>query len=254
MEECDCPNCQAVNDGPQGFTGSQGPETIGSQGPRGTQGEITMGAVGFQGFQGPEQIGLVGNDGAQGGIASPGWQGAVGDVGFQGSNDVFFRGFQGLAGRRGVQGPSSDEGAQGPIGFQGEGSIGLPGFYGPQGITNSEIGSQGPSGFQGPNLVQSYVTSNFIYAVGPPALTENFTVPFTSYVRVQVELSTTDPITISITSAPGPLRTVELVNVNQIVVIARILTPGNYYVRVNGPSSATVTIYSSSMIMLGYAA
>jgi len=158
--------------GPQGSTGSTGPQGVqgsagstgpqgvtgytGSTGPQGIQGNTgntgPQGIQGSTGFTGPQGIqGNTGNTGPQGSTGFTGPQGDTGPTGFTGpQGDTGFTGPQGIQGNTGYTGIQGDTGSTGFTGAQGD--TGPTGFTGPQGDTGPTgyTGIQGDTGPQGP--------------------------------------------------------------------------------------------------------
>ena len=131
-------------EGPQGYTGSQGP-------PNGYTGSRGIGYVGSQGLQGPQcpPNGYTGSQGIQGNLGYIGSQGS-GYIGSQGINGVI--GYNGSQGSQGIQGYVGSQGIVGYIGSKGDlgyvGSQGIQGYTGSQGIIGY-TGSKGDLGYTG---------------------------------------------------------------------------------------------------------
>lgn len=139
QEDCDQEPCE----GPQGFTGAQGPGNVGqqgwqgfqgmfppngSEGPRGYQGPVTVGNQGFDGNQGPQgpSTSLRGPQGSQGpafdaSLLLPGPPGKPGLLGPIGSPGDSIRGTQGweIYGFQGYQGDQGFQARDFPLGFRG---------------------------------------------------------------------------------------------------------------------------------------
>nr|WP_205610305.1 collagen-like protein [Clostridium sporogenes] len=150
--------------GPQGITGTTGPQGItGPQGVTGSQG-IT-GPTGPQGVTGPQ--GITGPTGSQGVTGSQGITGPTGPQGVTGPQGITGpTGPQGVTGPQGITGPTGPQGVTGPQGITGP--TGPQGVTGPQGIT----GPTGPQGITGPTGTNQLQTI-FVYRDLPTSLIVN---------------------------------------------------------------------------------